>query len=462
MKKVAIFLLALFGVGLSGLYAQQYQSVDGFQVQENTKTFAQRLEEGVRTKTPSRLTFYGELYARGWIGGESLNRVVQGADASGDDSFLGMLWEFTNFTGILFEITAIPEENRPDLFLQKAYVFSDIAGEAGSENMVARVSLGRFDFDSDFLSLVDPMGTGDDIQHDDSSDIFNWKLEVGTKGEDVFPIIFMVASDLDFGYREPGGITDYNNKGVSGLFEVRSVGYNIADVVTLSWNAYYGGRYVANLTTSITESLNRTSHSIGGTIGMSIALAPGHLVDVGAGLEYDMWTYGGGASDPRLNRNMQAMDWQAGVAYIMENQFAVALGMRQDAVNHAEYAAVTGNSALTEFILGASINYLGLKEIAKLSFYTGLGYSFGSLFESDLYKNAWNDGAGNEVYGGINNYEAGSPFSADVGMGYHPTTNASMFIGYQYGRYGVEAPDGANRDFKGNWGKFYVKGAYIW
>lgn len=470
MKKVAIFLLFVFGV--SQISAQQYANIGGEDIQENNRTFSQRLEEGIRSNVPSRMTFYGELYPRGWFGGQSSTRVVQGADLKQDDSYFGLLWEFTNYTGMVFETTSVPEWDQPYLYIGKAYVYTDIAGEAGSENMIAKVSVGRLGFDSEFFSLVDPMGTGDDIQHDGNMDYLNWRLELGTKGENVFPIIFMLANDLDFGYQGSGmSSNSFYNKGATGLLEIRSVGYNIADVVNLSWNGYYSGRYISAMPGSTErDTLNQTTHSVGGTLGMAIALTPGHSVDVGAGFEYDYWSYGGSPTASaigRVGRTFQALDWQAGVAYTMENMFAVALGMRQDAVSHAEYAALHGVDPLTEFILGASVHYLGLKQVAKLSFYLGLGYSFGSLFGSNLYKDAWSKG-GVAVYGDGyfdkdgGEYIAGSPFSADVGMGYHPTSNTSLFVGYQYGRYGVEAPNGSDRDFNGNWGKVYVKGAYLW
>ncbi|MGL4524247.1 MAG: hypothetical protein ACRCVN_01840 [Spirochaetia bacterium] len=455
MKKVLVILM-FFGFGLSGIAAQQ--------AGEGSGEASQQLEEIVRPDSGGRLTLYGELYVRGWTGGKNGEMVVRGADLIEDDTFIGLLWEMTPFTGAAIELTNIFNANTPSgqdplIYFGKAAIFSDIAGELGAKNMQAKLTVGLFWFDSDFVSRVDLMDTGDDMQHDSNTDSLNWRLDIGTKGDDVFPINFVIASDLDFGYSDDHSRTNFNNNGASGMFEIQSYGINIADVVTMDINAYYTGQFYANWNGSgdLANVVNKTQHSIGASLGTSIAVGEAMSIDLGAAAEFDMWNYGG--VDARAGRKFSALDWQAGVAFIMANQFKVGLAMRQDAYNHAEYAVMNNTKAFSEFILGAAVHYLGLKEISKLTFFAGIGYSFGSLYSSALYKSAYE--AGNDMYADLEGYTPGSALSADVGIGYHPTENAKMILGYHYGRFGLEAPDGAGRDFKGNWGKVYLKGAYI-
>ncbi len=471
MKKTLFLTLILMLYALTVMHAQEDDN------NYKDRSFSERLEEGVRPKTPSRITFYGELYARGWIGGHRGNIYVQGADMSGSDSYLGILWEFTPFTGVVFEFAAYPELNGMNAYFDKAYVYSDIAGEAGSDSMVAKISIGRFSFDSAFFNPVDPMNTGDDLQHDQNLDTLNWKLELGTKG-DLYPIIFMIATDLDFGYRGAGAsqIDHFNNRGASGMFEVRSEGFNIGDVANMSWNVYYMGRFFPHINSASThpgEVMNKTQQTIGGTLGVTIAVAEGQSVKVGGGAEYNHWFYGGkaqtGGMTDALNKSFQSIDWEAGVAYVLSDQFAVAMAMRQDGYSHAQYAEVKNKAPYTDMHAAASFHYLGLKEMAKISLYVGFAYAFGSFYQSEEYKKAWNREEGNGYANGnpygvdnINDYVAGNPISVDVGMGYHPTSNASIFFGYNYGTWGLEAPDYAFRDVNGSWGKIYLKGSYVW
>ena len=463
IKKIILSIPILLFFALFGAFAQA----------EEDRTFSERLEEGVRSNTPSRMTFYGELYARGWYGGHKGNRFIQGADMKGDDSFIGILWEFTNHTGAVFELNAFPEENGMNAYFNKAYLYTDLAGEAGAKNFMAKLSLGRFGFDSEFYSPVDPMNTGDDMQHDGNLDTLNWKLEMGTKG-DLYPLIVMLAGDLDFGYRGEGvtGMNNFNNRGVSGMVEVRSPGFTIGNT-NISWNVYYMGVFNPKVAGNAAgdkygESyVNKTQHSMGGTVGVSVGLSEGHTLKTGAALEYDMWSYGGNLNGTPFNpgKTFQALDWQAGVGYVMANQFAVGLGVRQNAYQHAEYAAVTGNAPLSDMHAGLSFHYLGLKETAKISLFAGVAYAFGSLYFSDLYKKAWDGNKDGTIYDGskvLVNSIASTPLSVDVGIGYHPVSNASIILGYNYGTWGLEAPDGPLVNVPTSWGKVYVKGAYIW
>lgn len=468
MKKTAFLINFLVLCVFMTTYAQI--AGQALAEEEERESFTERVEEGVRPKTPGRLTLYGELYVRGWLGGHNGNRYVQGADMRGSDSYFGILWEFTNFTGTVFKLKAFPEENGMNAYFDDAYVYSDIAGEAGSKNLVARISVGRFGFDSAFLSPVDPMNTGDDMQHDGNLDTLNWKFELGTKG-DLYPILFMIASDLDFGYRGQGasGMTKFNNRGASGMFEVRSEGFNIADVVNMSWNVYYMGRFFPDVNGTGEKHpgdvLNKTQQTVGGTAGVTITVAEGQSVQVGAGVEYNHWFYGGKAGNTngvQIWRPVQSLDWQAGVGYTLANQFAVAVAMRQNGYSHAQYAVMQGKPALTDMHVGTSFRYLGLVEMAKISLYAGFAYGFGSAYSGDLYNKSWN--SGEKMYGShdVDGYVAGNPISVDVGIGYHPVSNATISFGYNYGTWGVEAPDYAFRDVAGSWGKVYLTGAYTW
>ncbi len=476
MKKTIFLTIVLMLCILTGTYAQT--AGDALVQEDERESFTQRVEEGVRPKTPGRMTLYGELYARGWFGGHNGNKYIQGADMKGTDTYFGILWEFTNFTGTVFKLKVNPEagDNGMNAYFDNAYLYTDIAGEAGSKDWVARVSLGRFGFDSAFLSPVDPMGTGDDIQHDGNLDVLNWKFELGTKG-DLYPILFMLAGDLDFGYRGTGfSSMNWNNRGATGMFEVRSEGVDLGDAANMSWNVYYMGRYFPNVNGSTPpaekkgeNTLNKQQHSIGGTFGIKLNLSENQNMQFGAGAEYNYWSYGGanngnnGKEKSLPGRSFQALDWQTGVGYTMTNLFAVGLGIRQDSYSHVQYAVMNDKAPLSDMHVGVSFQYLGLKELAKISLYAGFAYAFGTLYYSDLYKKAWTSGSG-KVYSDndINGYVAGNPISMDVGMGYHPVPNASIYFGYNYGPYGVQAPSGASRDVSGSWGKVYVKGAYTW
>ena len=469
MKKTIFLAIALM---LCALIAAHAQTAGQALVEEDEReTFTERVEEGVRPKTPGRMTLYGELYARGWIGGHNGNKYVQGADMQGTDTYFGILWEFTNFTGTVFKLKVNPEAgaNGMNAYFDNAYVYSDIAGEAGSKNLVARISLGRFGYDSAFLSPVDPMNTGDDMQHDGNLDVLNWKLELGTKG-DLYPILFMIASDLDFGYRGDGASAmNFNNRGATGMFEVRSEGFDLSDTANMSWNIYYMGRYFARANSgeegsATWNTLNKTQQTVGGTFGLTLAVAESQSVQVGAGVEYNHWFYGGNCTENSNlpGRSFQSIDWQAGVGYTLANQFAVALGMRQDGYSHAQYATMNNQAPLTDMHAAVSFQYLGLKELAKISLYAGFAYATGTLYYSDLYKKAWNKNDKEYFLGNINGYYIANPISVDVGLGYHPVSNANIYFGYNYGPWGMNAPDYAFRDVKGSWGKVYVKGAYTW
>lgn len=470
MKKTIFLTIVLMLCVLIAVHAQT--AGDALIQEDERETFTERVEEGVRPKTPGRMTLYGELYARGWIGGHNGNRYVQGADMQGTDTYFGILWEFTNFTGTVFKLKVNPEAgaNGMNAYFDNAYIYSDIAGEAGSKNLVARISLGRFGYDSAFLSPVDPMNTGDDMQHDQNLDALNWKLELGTKG-DLYPILFMIASDLDFGYRGNGASAmNFNNRGASGMFEVRSEGFDLSDTANMSWNIYYMGRYFPRANSGEAGSdtwntLNKTQQTVGGTFGVTLAVAESQSVKFGAGVEYNNWFYGGNSAGTTglVGKTFQSIDWQAGVGYVLANLFAVGVAMRQDGYSHAQYGVMNNNGkAYTDMHAAVSFDYLGLKELAKISLYAGFAYAFGSLYQSEVYKKAWEKGGDLYNTNNINKAVAGNPISVDVGLGYHPVSNAVIYFGYNYGTWGMNSPDYAFRDVKGSWGKIYVKGAYTW